>query len=255
MLTVKKLLMHVTGEKMSLQKHVKNGAIRSLPIMMGYIPVGLAFGILAANVGFGSLETALMSLIVYAGSAQLISLDLVGNQAGLLAITTTTFLVNLRHTLMSAALAPSVGHLSRWQQAFFSFELTDESFAVHSIDFKKEKKPPAIRLFTTNTLAHLSWIGSSLLGFYTGAFFTNLETWGVDYALPAMFIALLVIQLDNKKRYLIALFSMLLSILLFVQEIGHWYIISATLAGATAGAFLDYYSRRNLPASDRKKTF
>jgi len=235
-------------KKISFKNNFKEGAIRSLPIILGYIPVGLAFGILAANVGFGSLETTFMSIIVYAGSAQLISLGLFGDQAGLLTITITTFLVNLRHTLMSAALAPSLGHLNRLQQAFFTFELTDESFAVHSRDFKEEENPPAIRLFTTNALAHLSWTGSSLLGFYTGALFKNLDTWGIDYALPAMFIALLVIQLDNKKKYLVGAFSMFVSTLLFGQAVGQWYIMIATLAGATAGASLDYYLQKKLKA-------
>lgn len=225
---------------MPLQNNFKNGAIRSVPIIMGYIPIGLAFGILAANVGLNPAETTSMSIIVYAGSAQLISLSLIENQASLLTIVMTTFLVNLRHTLMSAALAPHLGHLSRLQQALFSYELTDESFAIHIRDFKEEKNSPVRRILTTNALAHLSWVGSSLLGFYTRAFFTNLETWGIDYALPAMFLALLVVQMDNKKKYLVAMFSMLFSILIFMQEIGHWHIIIATLAGATAGTLLDY---------------
>ncbi len=222
----------------------KDGALRSLPIIMGYIPIGLAFGILAANVGIGPLETTLMSIIVYAGSAQLISLGLLESQAGLFTIVMTTFLVNLRHTLMSAALSPHLGHLSRLQQALFTFELTDESFAVHSRDFKEEKNPLAMRILTTNTLAHLSWIGGSVLGFYTGALFTNLKSWGIDYALPAMFIALLVIQLDSKNKFIVGAFSMLFSIFLFMQPVGHWYIITATLAGATLGALLDLYRKK-----------
>lgn len=225
---------------MPLQDYFKSGAIRSVPIVMGYIPIGLAFGILAANVGLSSSETTSMSIIVYAGSAQLISLSLIENQAGLLTIVMTTFLVNLRHTLMSAALAPHLGHLNRLQQVLFAYELTDESFAIHSRDFKEEINPPVIRILTTNALAHLSWIGGSVLGFYTGALFTNLESWGIDYALPAMFIALLAIQLEDKKKYIVAALSMLFSSLLFLQHDGHWYIIAATLAGATAGALLDF---------------
>ncbi|HHU75976.1 MAG TPA: AzlC family ABC transporter permease [Firmicutes bacterium] len=224
----------------------KDGATRSLPIVLGYIPIGLAFGILAANVGLNSLETTFMSIIVYAGSAQLISLGLIESQAGLFTIVMTTFLVNLRHTLMSAALSPHLKHLSRLQQAYFAFELTDESFAVHSRDFKGETNPVAIRLFTTNTLAHLSWVSGSALGFYTGALFTNLESWGIDYALPAMFIALLAMQLDNKRKYLVGAFAMLLSTFLFILPVGHWYIIIATLAGATAGALLDLRQERKV---------
>ena len=126
-----------------------------------------------------------------------------------------TFLVNLRHLLMSASLAPYLGHLSRWQQALFSGQLTDETFAVHSIDFRNEKTAPKRRIFATNITAHLGWISSSTVGAWAGTLLTNLEAWGLDYALAAMFIALLVLQIEDLKRFLIAILAVGLSILLY----------------------------------------
>ncbi len=221
-----------------IKEEIKSGFLKSIPVVLGYFPIGFAFGILAANAGMSILEVSLMSLLVYAGSAQLIAVGLLENQAGLLTLTITTFLVNLRHLLMSAALAPYLGHLGRLQQAFFAYELTDEVFAVHSIDFENEKLPPQKRIFVTNTTAHLSWISSSVLGAYTGSILTNLEAWGLDYALPAMFISLLVLQIKTRKHVTVAVISLLLSTLLFRGFGGHWHIIVATLIGASLGLAL-----------------
>jgi 4-azaleucine resistance transporter AzlC len=225
---------------------IARGFFRSLPIMLGYFPIGFAFGVLAANTGLGIRECSLMSLLVYAGSSQLIAVSLLAGGAGLLTLTVTTFLVNLRHLLMSATLATYLGHLSRLQQAFFAYELTDETFALYSVTFPKEKIPSKVGIFTTNLAAHCSWVGSSVLGAWAGALLTgNLENWGLDYALPAMFIALLVFQLKNWRHIFIAFFSAALSTLLFWKAGGHWHIILATLGSATLGLFLEKYPANN----------
>jgi len=230
----------VVAERFSSKKTeaIKSGFLRSVPVMLGYFPIGFAFGILAVNAGLSILESSLMSLLVYAGSAQLIATSLLASQAGIAALTTTTFLVNLRHLLMSAALAPYLGHLTRRQLAFFSFELTDETFAVHSTDSKKESNPPASRLFTTNIFSHVSWIGSTLLGAWTGSVLNNLEIWGLDYALPAMFIALLMLQLENGRRLFVAIFSLTLSTFLFWRLGSHWHVIISTVLAASLGLAL-----------------
>ena len=76
-----------------IKEEIKSGFLKSIPVVLGYFPIGFAFGILAANAGMSILEVSLMSLLVYAGSAQLIAVGLLENQAGLLTLTITTFLV------------------------------------------------------------------------------------------------------------------------------------------------------------------
>lgn len=210
--------------------------------MLGYFPIGFAFGVLATNAGLGIRECFLMSLLVYAGSSQLIAVSLLAGGSGLLTLIVTTLLVNLRHLLMSATLAPRLGHLSRLQQAFFAYQLTDETFALHSVNFPKETIPAKAGILTTNLAAHCSWVGSSVLGAWAGTLLTgSLETWGFDYALPAMFIALLVFQLKTRRHIFIALCAAALSILFYWKAGGHWQIILATLVGATLGLFLDSF--------------
>lgn len=225
---------------------IARGFYRSLPLVLGYFPIGFAFGVLAANTGLSLWECGLMSLFVYAGSSQLIALGLLAAGAGLITITVTTFLVNLRHLLMSATLAPYLGHLSRPQQALFAYQFTDEIFALYSVTFPQEKIPSKAGIFTTNLTAHCAWVGSSLLGAWAGTMFTgNPESWGLDYALPAMFIALLVLQLNNRRHIFIALFSAALSTLIFWKAGGHWHIIIATLCSATLGLFIEEYAAGN----------
>ncbi len=146
---------------------------------------------------------------------------------------------------MSAALSPHLGHLDRCKLALFSYEITDETFAINSVDFKKERHPPATRIFTTNIAAHLSWIVGTFLGSWAGSFFTNLELWGLDYALPAMFIALLIFQLENCRRLCVAMFSLVLSTLLSWKWGGHWYVIISTVLAASLGLALEKQTAKN----------
>lgn len=106
------------------------------PVVMGYIPIAIAFGILASQVGLGIAEAAAMSVFVFAGSAQFIAVGMIGAGNSIGAIVVTTFLVNLRHLLMSAALSPHLRGLSHKELAWFGFQLTDETFALHSTRFR-----------------------------------------------------------------------------------------------------------------------
>ena len=83
------------------------------------------------------LNTVLMSILVYAGSSQLIAVAMFGAGMGPLSIIATTFVVNLRHMLMSASLAPNLRKWSKWELAAFAYEITDESFAIHSTRFAR----------------------------------------------------------------------------------------------------------------------
>ena len=89
-------------------KQFLNGVRQALPIVLGYIPVGFAYGVLAQKNGLGLFNAVAMSVIVFAGSAQLISAGLFGAAASPFTLIFTTFVVNLRHLLMSAALAPKL---------------------------------------------------------------------------------------------------------------------------------------------------
>ena len=223
------------------------GMVRAVPIILGYLPIGLAFGVLATTAGLSTFSAVAMSVFVYAGSSQLIAVGMIGAGAEAVAITMTVFLVNLRLMMMSAYLAPFLGRLSRLQQALFSYELTDESFAIHSVFFRRQGVPPKAELFALNLSAHLAWISGTFLGAWIGSRLTfDITTYGIDYALPAMFIALLVMQIDSSRRAAIALLAAAISLFLYLAGMSQLYVILATVIAATVGAFLKQKSKRDL---------
>jgi 4-azaleucine resistance transporter AzlC len=232
------------GDCLSAVKHEETkgalaGVVRAVPIILGYLPIGFAFGVLASTAGLSIFSAAAMSLFLYAGSAQLISVGLIETGASVAAITMTVFLVNLRHMLMSAYLAPYLGKLKTWQQALFAYEITDESFAVHSAHFRRFGVPPTIQLFTLNLSAHLGWLAGTILGAWLGNLLSfDTAAYGIDFALPAMFIALLVMQMENRRHLAVALLAASLGLFFYLLGMSQLYIILATIIAAALGALL-----------------
>jgi len=228
---------HAAAEKNNFNLAL-TGMVRAVPIILGYLPIGIAFGVLASTAGLSIYSAVAMSVFVFAGSAQLIAVGLIDTGTEIAAITITVFLVNLRHMLMSAYLAPHLRNLKPWQQALFSYEITDESFALHSTHFRTKGTPPIAELFALNHSAHLAWVAGTLFGAWIGVRLTfDTAVLGIDYALPAMFIALLVMQIENYRHVAIAIIAAVLGLSFYLAGMNQLYIILATVITATLGAF------------------
>ena len=210
----------------------------ALPVVLGYLPIGFAYGVLAANAGLTLMQTLAMSVFVFAGSSQLIAVGMISQGINPVSIVLTTLIVNLRHLLMSAALSP---HMKEWKKieiAGFCFELTDETFAVHSLRFRQGETSPRIAI-PINVICQIAWLIGSLLGVLAGGAITDVKPFALDYALPAMFIALLLLQIQNRKQVWVALLGGALSLGLWAAGITQWNVILATVAAATLGAVLE----------------
>ncbi|UZP66285.1 AzlC family ABC transporter permease [Desulfovibrio mangrovi] len=231
------------------------GVRQALPIVMGYLPVGFAYGVLARKVGISEWNTVLMSVLVYAGSAQFIAVSLLAAAASPVSIVLTTFVVNLRHLLMSAALAPYLRNWTRLQQALFTFELTDESFALHARRFP-EGRTGAAETYALNATAQLSWVAGSALGIFGSNLIGDVKPLGLDYALSAMFIALLVGQVRTNMHVVVAVLSAVMSVTFMLAGAGQWNVILATICGATAGTVLSFRnaSDQSTPSADRSRS-
>jgi len=215
----------------------------ALPVVMGYLPIGFAFGVLAVNAGLSVFEAVAMSVIVYAGSAQLMAVSLFEAGINPFSIVATTFIVNLRHLLMSASLAP---HMKNWRKvevAAFAFELTDESFGVHSLRFEHGENQPGPTL-GINFICQLSWVVGTLLGTLAGGLITDVKPFALDYALPAMFIALLILQIKGGRYLLVAVVAGVLSIVIWLVGVTQWNVLLATLIAATVGAGVETCTER-----------
>ncbi|MCK9241433.1 AzlC family ABC transporter permease [Desulfocurvus sp.] len=216
---------------------------QAAPIVLGYLPVGFAYGVLALKTGLSPLNAVLMSALVFAGSAQLIAVGLLAAGASPLSVAATTFVVNLRHLLMAASLAP---HLRGWpasRLAWFGFQLTDETFALHSLRFM-QGPPRVAQTLWINAVAHGAWVAGSALGVAASAAVADVRPLGLDYALPAMFIALVVGQVRGAVHVLVGLAAAGLALGLHAAGAGPWSVILATLGAAALGTGVSAWTRR-----------
>ena len=222
---------------------IGSGMKRALPIVLGYVPIGFAYGVLAGKGGLSQANTLLMSLIVFAGSAQFIAVGLFAAGTGPAAIILTTFVVNLRHMLMAASLSPYLAGWKKRHLAFFSFELTDETFALHSTAASR-LGDCRLEALSLNITAQASWVAGTVLGIVAAELISDIKPMGLDYALAAMFIALLVGQCENRVRVVTAIISGTIATLLYLAGWHQFHIIAATVAGATLGLVVEHWTKR-----------
>ncbi|EKD38681.1 MAG: hypothetical protein ACD_75C00645G0002 [uncultured bacterium] len=219
------------------------GVRRAMPIVLGYVPIGFAYGVLAGKSGLSDANTLLMSLIVFAGSSQFIAVGLFASGTGPAAVILTTFVVNLRHMLMAASLAPFLSGWKKRHLAWFSFELTDETFALHTA---KANQLAECRLeaLSLNMTAQASWVVGTILGIVASGLIGDVKPLGLDYALAAMFIGLLVGQCENRVRVITAILSGIIATLLYMIGWHQFHIIVATVVGATLGLAVEQWIKR-----------
>lgn len=203
------------------------------PICMAYFPVGMAFGVLAQKAGLSVYQTGAMSVLVFAGSSQFIGVSMLSSGASIMAIAATTFIVNLRHILMSSSLAPHMRQAPIPFLFLFAYGVTDESFAVNSMRFR-EGQWDRWKALVVNHAANVAWVSSSVAGAVSGQFIP-MGFLGIDYAMIAMFLGLLVFQLRGRIHLITALVSGCLSVALSLLLPGNAYVIPASLAAATCG--------------------
>lgn len=218
------------------------GVRRALPIVLGYVPIGFAYGVLAGKSGLSQSNTLLMSLLVFAGSAQFIAVGLFAAGTGPAAIILTTFVVNLRHLLMAASLTPYLAGWNKRTLALFSFQLTDETFALHSVGASR-LECCRLEALALNVTAQSSWVLGTILGMIAAGLIDDVKPYGLDYALAAMFIGLLVSQCESRARLCTAIFAGGLATILYLAGWQQLYILVATVAGATFGLGVEKWSK------------
>ena len=215
---------------------IRDGVIGAWPICLGYLAIGLAFGVIAQKAGLSPVEIGLMSLLVYAGSAQFIAVSMLSASAGIIPIVITTFTVNLRHLLMSSSLATFMRNLGTGRLSLFAYGVTDESFALNSAKFR-DGKWDWRRALVLNHTTNLTWIASTVAGGFGGQFIPA-GAFGIDYALSAMFICLLIFQLRGRLYVVVAIIAGLLAVGLSLLIPGNSYIVIASVIAATLGVIL-----------------
>ncbi|MBE3067992.1 MAG: AzlC family ABC transporter permease [Chloroflexi bacterium] len=192
-----------------------NGVRDESPILLGVAPFGLIFGALAVNAHIAVPAAQAMSSIIFAGSAQFIAAEMMGTGVSGLAIILVVFVVNLRHALYSASVAPHVRHLTPGWKFLLAYLLTDEAYVVTITHYNQESDPAhkhwyflgaGLTLWTT-------WQVSTAIGIFIGAQLP--QNWPLGFILPLTFIALVVPALKDKASVTTAITAALVGVLTF----------------------------------------
>lgn len=214
------------------------GVRAEIPLLIGVFPFGLIYGALALNAGLSPAAAQMMSWIVFAGSSQFITTQLVHESAPGLVIVLTIAVVNLRHMLYSASMAPYLAPLSTRWKALLSYFLTDEAYAPSIMHYEEKGITPHAHWFLLGAglSLWLDWQISTALGIFLGA--TIPETWSLDFALPLTFIAMVVPVLKNQPAVAAALSAGVVALVAFPlpYKLG---LILAALAGILVGTVLE----------------
>ena len=211
-----------------------------LPLLLGVAPFGVIYGVIALQSGIPALPAMLMSSIVFAGSAQFLLAQLVGAGAPMLLSAGAVGLINLRHALYSASVAPLLAGLPRRWKLLLAYLLTDEAYAAaipHLLPASGTEPPEAAHwiLFGSGFGLWAGWQVSTLVGVVVGAQLPS--GLGLDFALPLTFIAIVVPMIRTRVLFAAALAAGAAAVLLAAlpYKLG---LFVAALAGLLVGAAL-----------------
>ena len=209
------------------------GLKSGLSIAIGYFPIALTFGLLAKTAGLSIVEATAMSIFVYAGASQYISLSLISAAVDPILIVINTFVVNIRHFLMTASLNEKMLPEKKWVKAIYSFGVTDESFSVLATG--KNGRISTAFAFGVIIIAYGSWVVFTAVGHVIGANLPAFLKAAMSIALYAMFIGLLVPSMKgNRKVVILAALAAIIHCAFYFTGLlsTGWAILVATLASS-----------------------
>ena len=211
------------------------------PVCFGYIPLGLACGVLAEKVGVSALESGLMSLLIYAGSGQFITLAMMQTMSPVISIVLTNFIVNLRYLIYTAAFSVHLKGQPKHFFLYFCHQITDEVFAVSYNMFEdKDAHWTPEKAVGANILAHMSWTVSNIIGNLAGSVI-NVDIALASYTLTAMFIGLWAYYFYDRLLLNVGIFAGVLALVLSQFLDYKLHVVVATVIAATVGCALDYW--------------
>jgi len=204
------------------------------PLLIGVVPFGLVFGVVAADSVIGPALAWATSFIIFGGAAQLATIQLFDEGVVTVVVIATALVIGSRHVMYSAALVPYFQHFPRWSRFVLPYLLTDQAFAVSMVRFQDLDDPVEQRWFFTGAALTLwiSWQLSTLIGVLVGAQLP--EALSLEFAIPLVFIALLVLTVRTRPELVAALVGGAAAVIAAPAPLGLGLIVGA-LAGVAAG--------------------
>jgi len=215
-----------------------DGVRAELPLLISVFPFGMIYGALALGAGLSKAASQMMSSIVFAGSAQFVTAQLVSDAAPATVIILTIAVVNLRHMLYSASLAPYLKNLPLKWKAILSYLLTDEAYAPTVLEYERTGIKPMSHWFLLGAGLALwtTWQVSTALGIFLGTAIP--ESWQLDFALALTFIAMVVPALKNRQMVAAAISAGVVALLAYGLPFKLGLILAA-LTGIIVGTILE----------------
>jgi 4-azaleucine resistance transporter AzlC len=211
------------------------GFVATLPLWLE--PVGAIYAVSALAAGLDWAQTLAMSLFVFAGAAQFTAVGLFATGASPFTIVLTTLIINARHTLLAASVAPFVRTAGPGSKALLAFQLTDESYAIAMRRWLEGSGSLAYQ-FGTNISMYVSWQLSTIAGILLGNLIPDPAAYGLDLVFPLTFIGLLVPLLKERVSVAVALLAAVLTIGGAILLPGSLYLLLAGIVASGIGALL-----------------
>ena len=221
--------------------------VDTLPTVFGYLGIATAFGVIARASGFSTITVILMSVIIYAGSAQFTTVSMLVAGSPIASIVFATFMVNSRMILMSTTVAPFFKKDSLGKGMLIGTLLTDESFALAMNKLNYTNGKMNFSWFNTeNIISYSTWVIATMIGALLGNFIEDPKKLGLDFANVAMFIGLLYLQIKSDKdlnkllQVIVVLLTLVLTYISTIILPASLVIIAVTLIGCTLGMVIKH---------------
>ena len=206
---------------------VRKAFLKSLPVMAGYVVLGIGFGILLRNAGYGVLWSVAMAVLIYAGSMQYVGIGLLAGGAGILTTILTTVMVNARHLFYSISMVDRYKNAGKYKP-YMIFALTDETYSLLCDGETPDPEYADLYRFLVSLFNHLYWITGCVLGSLLGAVLP-FSTAGIEFSMTALFIASFTEQWLRTKDHIPALTGLLATLLCLVVLGPENFLIPAML--------------------------
>lgn len=211
-------------------KAIRAAFPHTVPVMAGYLALGIAYGLMMSDIGLNPLWSGLMSLTIYAGSGQILAVSLIAAGAKLAQVALLTLVLHFRHFFYGLSLLTQFRDTG-WRKLYLIFGLTDETYALLTgTPVPLDISAPDF-YFAVTLLDQCYWVAGSLLGGLVGAFLP-FSTQGVDFAMTALFVVLLIEQVKKRENRLPALVGLICA-LLALGILGPERFLVPALAGLT----------------------
>lgn len=234
-----------------MRKVLRVAFVKSLPVMAGYLSIGIAFGLLMQEMGYNVVWALLISLVLYAGSMQFVLLQFLSGGASLLTVAVTTLLVNSRHLFYGLSFIDTFRSMGK-KYLYMIHSLTDETYSLLCSYQPQEGEDGKQVMFWMSLLDHIYWLVGTALGALVGGLIP-FDTTGIDFAMTALFVVIFVEQWKGAKSHLPAMAGLICGVLSLLIFGADRFILPAMILGiAILLGSKKYVIRKEMQAEEEK---